>query len=78
MAMVEGSASRVLAGEANRRSGFEQRCKSQRFGGSKVDGAFTFRHFETLVQQPFGFRVGCEPIGHVGDEARLARLAWRL
>ena len=72
MALVEGAALRVLAGEADGRAGFEERGVGEELGHAVVEGLaclspISMRWLETVF---FDLGVDVEAFGRGGDGLR--------
>ncbi len=63
MALIEGSAARILAGQANRNAGFHNAREGQRLGHAVVDFALPCPHFGALLEQFFYFGMDMETLG---------------
>ena len=60
VALVEGAALGVLAGEADGRAVGEERGEGHQFGHAVVEGAVAGRHFSALLEELFDLRVDVE------------------
>ena len=67
VALVEGAAAGVLAGEANRDAGFYQAGKGESFGHAVIDWAFARAHFGALFEKLLHFGMNVEAFGISGE-----------
>ena len=51
--LIERAAPRILPGKSHRRARNEERCKRERLGHAVIHGAFSVRHFRSLLEQLF-------------------------
>ncbi len=67
VALVEGAALGVLAGETDGRAGFQERGVGEEFGHAVVEGLFAGAHFDALGEELFDFGVDVEAGGGGGE-----------
>ena len=67
MALREGAALAVLAGQAHRVAFVDQRAESQRFGHGPVDALAGLDHLAAIVEQPADGLVHVEPLRDRGE-----------
>src|SRR5277367_1296660 len=63
MALVKSAAAAVLSGKADGKSFSQERTECEGFRHSVIERPFAVRHFETLLQKLFHFRMNVESVG---------------
>ena len=70
VALVEGAALRVLAAEAHRRAGEQQRAEGDGFGHAVIEGLLAAAHGGALLEQLFDLGMDVKAVGIRGESCR--------